>query len=87
MGSLKEENLVGISGLKTGAIQAVPGAGKKRGSLSKEIQEEYKMNLINFIVWLSAGAVIGWFASQMVRAERRQTHKTPPDEEPCPETS
>jgi hypothetical protein len=30
------------------------------------------MNLVNFIVWLSAGAVIGWFASQMVEAERKQ---------------
>lgn len=29
------------------------------------------MNLINFIVWLSAGAVIGWFASRMVQAEHR----------------
>ena len=27
------------------------------------------MNLINFIVWLSAGAVIGWFASRMVQME------------------
>ncbi len=45
------------------------------------------MNLINFIVWLSAGAVIGWFASQMVRAERRKVHKPPPDEEPSSETS
>jgi len=33
------------------------------------------MNLINFIVWLSAGAVIGWFASCMVEAEHRRTHK------------
>jgi uncharacterized membrane protein YeaQ/YmgE (transglycosylase-associated protein family) len=33
------------------------------------------MNLINFIVWLSAGAVIGWLASRMVQAERRRTHK------------
>ena len=32
------------------------------------------MNLINFIVWLSAGAVIGWFASRMVQAENRRTH-------------
>jgi uncharacterized membrane protein YeaQ/YmgE (transglycosylase-associated protein family) len=32
------------------------------------------MNLINFIVWLSAGAVIGWFASQMVAAERKRIH-------------
>ncbi len=24
------------------------------------------MKLINFIVWLSAGAVIGWFAQRMI---------------------
>ena len=39
------------------------------------------MNLINFIVWLSAGAVIGWFASRMVKVEHRRTHKPLPDEE------
>jgi uncharacterized membrane protein YeaQ/YmgE (transglycosylase-associated protein family) len=33
------------------------------------------MNLINFIVWLSAGAVIGWFASQMVQAEHKRVLK------------
>jgi len=33
------------------------------------------MKLINFIVWLSAGAVIGWFASQMVRLEPDQRVK------------
>lgn len=33
------------------------------------------MNLINFIVWLSAGAVVGWFASKMVKTERKLTHK------------
>ncbi len=33
------------------------------------------MNLINFIVWLSVGAVIGWFASKMVKAERRYAYK------------
>jgi uncharacterized membrane protein YeaQ/YmgE (transglycosylase-associated protein family) len=33
------------------------------------------MNLVNFIVWLSTGAVIGWFASRMVRAERKQIRK------------
>jgi hypothetical protein len=32
------------------------------------------MNLINFIVWLSTGAVIGWFASCMVEAEHRRTY-------------
>ena len=33
------------------------------------------MNLINFIVWLCVGAVIGWFASQMMEIEQRQTRK------------
>jgi len=33
------------------------------------------MNLINFILWLSAGAVIGWFASRMVQAEHGRTYK------------
>lgn len=33
------------------------------------------MNLINLIVWLSAGAVIGWFASRMVKTERKLTDK------------
>ena len=39
------------------------------------------MNLINFIVWLSAGAVIGWFASQMVKVEHKLTHKPLPGED------
>jgi hypothetical protein len=30
------------------------------------------MKLINFIIWLSAGAVIGWIASRMVRLESPQ---------------
>jgi hypothetical protein len=33
------------------------------------------MNLLNFIVWLSTGAVIGWFANRMVTAEKRPTQK------------
>lgn len=37
------------------------------------------MNLVNFVVWLSAGAVVGWFASRMVRAERKMTRKSLPD--------
>jgi hypothetical protein len=45
------------------------------------------MNLINFIVWLSTGAVIGWFASRMVNAERRQTYKPLPAEQPGSEKS
>ena len=40
------------------------------------------MNLFNFLVWLSAGAVIGWFASQMVTAEHRHTQKALPAEDP-----
>jgi len=33
------------------------------------------VNLINFILWLSVGAVIGWLASRMVKAERRLADK------------
>ena len=40
------------------------------------------MNLFNFLVWLSAGAIIGWFASQMVTAEHRQTQKALPADGP-----
>jgi hypothetical protein len=29
------------------------------------------MKLIYFIIWLSAGAVMGWFASWMIRAEKK----------------
>ncbi|MHB8133487.1 MAG: hypothetical protein ACYDH1_04595 [Anaerolineaceae bacterium] len=29
------------------------------------------MNLTNFILWLTVGAVIGWFASRLVKAERK----------------
>jgi len=39
------------------------------------------MDLINFIVWLSIGAVIGWFASSMVKAEHKRVHKPVPDED------
>ena len=38
------------------------------------------MDLINFIVWLSAGAVIGWFASRMVEVEKRRVQKLVPVE-------
>jgi len=31
------------------------------------------MNFIKFIVWLCAGAIVGWFASRMVDTERRHT--------------
>ncbi len=39
------------------------------------------MELIKFISWLTIGAVIGWFASQMVKREHRRNHKTVPDED------
>lgn len=36
------------------------------------------MNLINFIVWLSAGACIGWFARRMVEVEQRGINRPIP---------
>jgi hypothetical protein len=33
------------------------------------------MELIKFILWLSAGAVIGWFASLIVTTEHGWTRK------------
>jgi hypothetical protein len=36
------------------------------------------MELIKFIMWLIAGAVIGWFASLIVPTEHRWTHKLMP---------
>ncbi|MEN6482532.1 MAG: hypothetical protein ABFD29_10220 [Anaerolineaceae bacterium] len=30
------------------------------------------MNFFNFITWLTTGAIIGWFASRMVEAERKR---------------
>jgi len=40
------------------------------------------MDLINFIVWLTAGAVIGWFANQMVTGQHhRHLEKITPSEE------
>jgi len=45
------------------------------------------MNLRNFIVWLTAGAVIGWFASRMVKKEHKKTQKPLPVEDRNPEKS
>jgi hypothetical protein len=33
------------------------------------------MELIKFILWLTAGAVIGWFANQIVTTEHRWTRE------------
>ncbi len=40
------------------------------------------MNLLNFIVWLSTGAVIGWFASRMVKVEHKLSRKPVPGKAP-----
>jgi hypothetical protein len=39
------------------------------------------MNLLNFMVWLSAGAIIGWFAREMVEAEHRRIQESVPDKD------
>lgn len=33
------------------------------------------MRLFNFLVWLTTGALIGWFAGRMVSAENLRTQK------------
>ena len=45
------------------------------------------MELIKFILWLSAGAVIGWFAGRIVMEEQRQAHKPLPGEDDSSEKS
>jgi len=35
------------------------------------IERRKQMDLFNFIVWLTAGAVIGWFAHRMVTAQHQ----------------
>ncbi|MDR3576024.1 MAG: hypothetical protein P4L50_19335 [Anaerolineaceae bacterium] len=32
------------------------------------------MELLKFILWLTAGAVIGWFANRIVVGEQLRTH-------------
>ena len=45
------------------------------------------MELTKFILWLTAGAVVGWFASRIVLTEHRLTHKPKPDKVPSSEKS
>lgn len=33
------------------------------------------MELLKFILWLTAGAIIGWFASRIVSTENGWNHK------------
>lgn len=35
------------------------------------------MELIKFIIWLTVGAVIGWFANRVVTTEQGWTHNKP----------
>ena len=45
------------------------------------------MELIKFITWLTAGAVIGWFASRLVKAEHNRARKPIPVQESSSEKS
>lgn len=40
------------------------------------------MDLFNFIVWLTTGAVIGWFAKRLFTAQhdRKANKATPPED-------
>ncbi len=38
------------------------------------------MELLKFLLWLTAGAVIGWFASRVVEVEHRRPHRPKPGE-------
>ena len=50
--------------------------------------ERKSMDLVNFIVWLTAGAVIGWFANRMVKAQHGQRADKPtPSEDGSSEKS
>ncbi len=46
------------------------------------------MDLFNFILWLTVGAVIGWFSHRMVTAQREgQADKPTPSEDDSSEKS
>ena len=36
------------------------------------IERRNLLEMINFIVWLTAGAVIGWFANRMITAQHER---------------
>jgi len=52
------------------------------------IERRKLMDLVNFIVWLTAGAVIGWFANRMVNSQhdRRADKPTPPEDDSSEES-
>lgn len=39
------------------------------------------MRLFNFLVWLTTGALIGWFAGRLVSAENLRIQKSEADSE------
>ena len=45
------------------------------------------MELMKFILWLTAGAIIGWFANRIVTAENGWTRKPTPVEDRSSEES
>jgi hypothetical protein len=45
------------------------------------------MELTKFIMWLTAGAVVGWIASRIVTTEHRLTHKPKAVKDPGSEKS
>jgi hypothetical protein len=45
------------------------------GLMKDERRKE--MDLINFVVWLTAGAVIGWFANRMVTTQHQRLAEKP----------
>jgi hypothetical protein len=54
----------------------------------RKAMERKSMDLVNFIVWLTAGAVFGWFANRMVKAQHeRRADKPIPSEEVSTERS
>lgn len=52
-----------------------PARGYWAGLMKDEGRKE--MELINFVVWLSAGAIIGWFANRMVTTQHQRLADKP----------
>jgi hypothetical protein len=50
---------------------------ERRESMETKPTERKSMDLVNFIVWLTAGAVIGWFANRMVKAQHKRRADKP----------
>jgi len=52
----------------------------EKPEVEEHSERRNRMNFINFVAWLTAGAVIGWFASRMVDVEKRRVLKLVPVE-------